>query len=112
MVQEQRMKFKQKSDAHSQRKAHTQTKIQLGGLLIRSGLAALFEIHVGDNLQDNDVNQEKAAGLYGALEDFVRQLPNPLPAELHQKFTTLGIKAFRTSRNGRRRITSYAFLLN
>jgi hypothetical protein len=59
MVQEQRMKFKQKSDAHSQRKAHTQTKIQLGGLVIRSGLAELFEIHVGDNLQDNAVNQDK-----------------------------------------------------
>lgn len=98
MVQEQHMRFKHKQELHSQRKAQTQTKIQLGGLLVRSGLAKLFEIHIGDNLQDNDVNQKKAAGLYGALEDFARQLPKPLSVEMRRTFTTLGIKAFRTAR--------------
>lgn len=35
----------------SQRKAEVRTKIQLGGLLIKSGLANEFAIHAGADLQ-------------------------------------------------------------
>ena len=102
MVQKQQNQCLQKLDVQSTRKAQTHTKIQLGGLLTRTGILELFNITVGDNLQDGGENQERAAGLYGALEDFVQQLPNPLPVELYQKFTNLGIKRLRTSKNNLR----------
>jgi hypothetical protein len=98
MVQEQQKQCTYKRDIQSARKAKTHTKIQLGGLLARTGILDLFNITIGDNLQDDGMNQEKAAGLYGALEDFMQQLPKPLPDELHQRFTNLGIKSFRTAK--------------
>ncbi len=48
------------------RKAKTKCKIQLGGLLQKSGLMDVFNIAPEDNLQDNS-NLEKASQLLGFL---------------------------------------------
>lgn len=57
-----------------QRKAETRTKIQLGGLLIKSGLADLFSITVGADLQMDIEEREKATLLLGALMDIAQHI--------------------------------------
>ena len=50
-----------------ERRAETRTKIQLGGLVIKSGLAELLNIQPGDDLQLYEEHFDKAAILLGAL---------------------------------------------
>ncbi|MBY0501362.1 MAG: conjugal transfer protein TraD [Alphaproteobacteria bacterium] len=57
------------SASTSQRKAETRTKIQLGGLLLKSGLAEVFSITPGVDLQLDEEGREKATILLGALID-------------------------------------------
>lgn len=49
------------------RKLETRTKIQLGGLVLKSGLADLLHIMPGDDLQSNASKYEDAQILLGAL---------------------------------------------
>jgi hypothetical protein len=49
------------------RRARTRTLIQLGGLLEKAGLADLFGIELGQDLQTDDEVFEEAAALVGAL---------------------------------------------
>lgn len=51
----------------AERRAETRTKIQLGGLVIKSGLANLLAIDPGDDLQLYEDHVEKAAIILGAL---------------------------------------------
>ncbi len=59
----------------NQRKAETRSKIQLGGLLIKSGIASKFAIHIGSDLQLDPDQQEKATVLLGALIEMNQNLP-------------------------------------
>ena len=52
-----------------ERRAETRTKIQLGGLVMKSGLADLLNIQLGDDLQLYEEHFDKAAILLGALLD-------------------------------------------
>ncbi|MBX9621938.1 MAG: conjugal transfer protein TraD [Alphaproteobacteria bacterium] len=76
----------------SQRKAETRTKIQLGGLLIKSGLANEFAIHAGADLQLNQDEREKATLLLGALIKMQQNLP-PHPSQ-KEEWAILGRAAF------------------
>jgi hypothetical protein len=53
----------------SQRKAETRTKIQLGGLIFKSGLADLLGIEPGEDMQFEVASLEKAAIVLGILID-------------------------------------------
>ena len=57
-----------------QRKAQNRTKIQLGGLIIKSGLAELFDIEIGEDLQLDSHAQSKATELLGALIEIHQRL--------------------------------------
>ena len=58
---------KKASAVNRQRKAETRTKIQLGGLVIKSGLTDVFSISTGTDLQLDSEAREKATLLLGAL---------------------------------------------
>ena len=99
MVQEQRQTHTQKVESGSLRKAHTRTKIQLGGLLAKTGILERFNINIGDDLQDDAENQDNAAALAGCINDLLTQLPNPIPDTIYEAFTQNGIRLFRTSKH-------------
>jgi len=76
----------------NQRKADTRTKIQLGGLLIKSGLTSKFEIHIGSDLQLDPDAQEKATLLLGALLEMNQNLPPH--SSKKEEWAILGRSAF------------------
>lgn len=49
------------------RRAQTRTKIQLGGLIIKSRLAEVFGLELGQDLQQDDEIFDEVAALLGAL---------------------------------------------
>lgn len=51
------------------RKSQTRTKIQLGGLLLKSGLTDFLNINQGDDLQLDFDKKDKAYILLGILAD-------------------------------------------
>lgn len=56
------------------RKARTITLIQLGGLVVKSGLLEALELKVGDDLQRDESCLEGAAILMGGLGELRRML--------------------------------------
>ena len=58
---------KQKLLDNNFRKSQTRTKIQLGGLLLKSGLTDIVDIHQGDDLQLDFAKKDKAYILLGIL---------------------------------------------
>ena len=58
------------------RKSHTRTKIQLGGLIIKSGLADLLEINLGDDLQLDLDQRDKSYIILGILDEVTKQIQN------------------------------------
>jgi len=73
-----------KGSLNSSRASRTRTLIQLGGLLDKAGLAAAFDIALGDDLQRDDHTFDPAATLLGALLEFNSQLHNK-DCDLNQK---------------------------
>lgn len=63
----QRLTARKKQVDTAERRADTRTKIQLGGLVIKSGLADLLNIQPGDDLQVYDIHFDKVAIILGAL---------------------------------------------
>lgn len=76
----------------NQRKAEVRTKIQLGGLLIKSGLANEFAIHAGADLQLDQDEREKAMLLLGALIKMQQNLSPHLSQK--EEWAILGRAAF------------------
>ena len=60
---------KQKLLDNNFRKGQTRTKIQLGGLLLKSGLTDILDIKQGDDLQLDFAKKDKAYILLGILAD-------------------------------------------
>ena len=58
------------------RKSHTRTKIQLGGLIIKSGLADLLAINLGDDLQLDLDQRDKSYIILGILDEVTKQIQN------------------------------------
>ncbi|OJX14344.1 MAG: hypothetical protein BGO77_05690 [Caedibacter sp. 37-49] len=75
------------------RKAENRTKIQLGGLILKAGLASHLEIEPGDDLQLDPVAREKAITLLGVLLHITEQLKNDHEGILKQECSHLGMKA-------------------
>ena len=55
----------------------TRTKIQLGRLLMKSGITDLLDIKAGDDLQLDLNNQDKAYILLGILADCCDNIKSP-----------------------------------
>lgn len=85
-------KAKKSSRINQQRKAETRTKIQLGGLLIKSGLTDLFSISPGTDLQLQEEEREKATLLLGALIEMNQGVSSLNPHK--EKWALLGHSAF------------------
>ncbi len=75
------------------RKAENRTKIQLGGLILKAGLASHLEIEPGDDLQLDPVAREKATTLLGVLLHITEQLKNDYDGTFKQECSHLGMKA-------------------
>lgn len=75
------------------RKAETRTKVQLGGLILKSGLASFLEIELGEDLQLDFIAREKATTLLGVLLYITDQLNNNVDGSLKQECDHLGMKA-------------------
>ncbi|WP_156962243.1 conjugal transfer protein TraD [Candidatus Paracaedibacter symbiosus] len=78
---------------NADRKAENRTKIQLGGLLLKSGLADLLQIELGNDLQLDPLAREKATTLLGVLLYMTDQLQNDVDGSLKQECDHLGMKA-------------------
>ena len=77
----------------SDRKAENRTKIQLGGLILKSGLAELLEINPEDDLQLDPLARDKATTLLGALLHVTEQLQHDSDGALKQECSYRGMKA-------------------
>ena len=85
------------SNAVTQRKSETRTKIQSEGLLIKSGLTEVFSISPGADLQLDDEIREKATFLLGALIDMHQNIVStPHNASQKEEWEILGRSAFVT----------------
>ncbi|MBM3632638.1 MAG: conjugal transfer protein TraD [Alphaproteobacteria bacterium] len=58
----------------SLRKSRTRTLIQAGGLVEKAGLLAMLNLHLGDDLQKNELHFDAVATLIGAFCDLTQAL--------------------------------------
>lgn len=77
----------------AERKAENRTKIQLGGLVLKSGLASFLEIEPGDDLQLDPIARNKATTLLGVFLHITEQLQNDHEGTLKQECSHKGMKA-------------------
>jgi len=77
-----RLNFRQTIHADNLRKARTRTLIQLGGLVEKSGLADLFDIKLGSDLQLDKEELLKAATLLGFLIEQYNEHCSPNSTQL------------------------------
>jgi len=85
-----KLKLKNKAE----RKSHTRTLIQLGGILSLTPFLDICDIHLGDDLQIN--HQDNADILLGILSSLLDNLPDTLSHSDLTHFKNIG-KAFRVS---------------
>ena len=87
-----RQLYRQGISSMNYRKAHTRTKIQLGGIIVKAGLLDPLNIHLGEDLQKDEQHFDNVATLMGAF----LELANPLQNDTAQKilWRERGKKAF------------------
>jgi len=78
------------NENNAKRKAETRTKIQLGGLVLKSQLARVLNINVGDELEFDLQNREKALIILGALVDCQRRLQEDEDGNVLREWDYLG----------------------
>ncbi|HCU06407.1 MAG TPA: hypothetical protein DIC42_02325 [Holosporales bacterium] len=78
--------------ANTDRKARTRTLIQLGGLLNITNLLELTNINLGEDLEIDQINQDKAATLLGLLQHLTETMPPLLSPEQQNDFKQKGIR--------------------
>ena len=84
---------------NQQRAARTRTLLQLGGLLVRSGITEKLRIEIGADLQKDEHQREKAYTLLGML---ITQLSVPTEIEKMEKAERLGKQFLFDKRNDER----------
>lgn len=77
-----------------QRKQRTRTLIQLGGLLSKTKFLQLFQIEIGDDLQTQTQQDNKALMLFGLLKDLSQQLPDTLTQDQKELLKQKGLYYF------------------
>lgn len=91
----QREHRKQLAFSSAQRKAQNRTKIQMGGLVLKSGLADALGILPGADLQLDILERDKATTLLGALSEAAENLLQDNTGEIKQTWDYRGQKALR-----------------
>lgn len=71
-----RQRYRQELSSMNYRKAHTRTKIQLGGLVVKAGLLDPLNLHLGEDLQKDEQNFDNVATLMGAFLELAGPLQN------------------------------------
>lgn len=79
-----------KRNLSSERKARTRTLIQIGSLVEKSGLRELFNIELGEDLEQGIPSLDKAAVLLGFLTEAFENID--INEELKKKWLTNGIR--------------------
>jgi hypothetical protein len=77
---------------NTDRKARTRTLIQLGGLLNITNLLELTNINLGEDLESEQINQDKAATLLGLLQHLTETMPPVLSPTQENDFKQKGIR--------------------
>ena len=75
-AQKNALEFREKNASKQLRMKRTRTLIQTGGLLSVAGLLDRFSIELGDDLQVDSNNHDKAATLLGVFISLIEQLPH------------------------------------
>ena len=91
----QRERRKELAFSSAQRKAQNRTKIQMGGLVLKSGMADALGISLGADLQLDTLEREKATTLLGALIEAAENLLEDQTGEIKQTWDYRGEKALR-----------------
>lgn len=91
----QRERHKELAFSSDQRKAQNRTKIQMGGLVLKSGLADLLGILPGADLQLDALERDKATTLLGALIEAAENLLEDKTGEIKHTWDYRGEKALR-----------------
>lgn len=86
------MKRREERKSNAHRKAETRTKIQLGGLIVKSQLSEFLGITLGDDLQTDQDNWKKTAVILGALHEALERLQKDKHHELLNEWEFLGTK--------------------
>jgi hypothetical protein len=87
------LEFKEKSQTKQQRMKRTRTLIQTGGLLKVAGILERFSITLGDDLQSDQNNHDKAATLLGVFVSLIEQLPHEFTEDELKALKNKGIRA-------------------
>lgn len=87
------LEFKEKNQSKQQRMMRTRTLIQTGGLLKVAGLLERFSISLGDDLQSNPDNHDKAATLLGVFVSLIEQLPHEFTEAELRALKNKGVRA-------------------
>ena len=81
------MQFQHSREINKQRSARVRSLIQIGGLVVKSGIIEKLGIEIGADLQKNEEQKRKAYTLLGLL---IRQLSVPQKAEELENLELLG----------------------
>ncbi len=92
-AQKNALEFRQKNDSKQLRMMRTRTLIQTGGLLSVAGLLDRFSIILGEDLQVDSQNHDKAATLLGVFITLMEQLPHEFTDEELNALKNKGIRA-------------------
>jgi hypothetical protein len=87
------LEFKEKSQTKQQRMKRTRALIQTGGLLKVAGILERFSITLGDDLQSDQNNHDKAATLLGVFVSLIEQLPHEFTEDELKALKNKGIRA-------------------
>ena len=92
-AQKNALEFRQKNNNKQLHMMRTRTLIQTGGLLSVAGLLDRFSIMLGDDLQIDSQNHDKAATLLGVFITLMEQLPHEFTSEELSSLKNKGIRA-------------------
>lgn len=94
-AQKNALAFREKNVSKQFRMKRTRTLIQTGGLLSVAGLLERFSIALGDDLQMDSENHDKAATLLGVFISLVEQLPHEFTKVELEALKNKGIRAMK-----------------
>ena len=89
------LEFREKNASKQLRMKRTRTLIQTGGLLSVAGLLDRFSIELGDDLQVDSHNHDKAATLLGVFISLLEQLPHEFTKAELEALKNKGIRAMK-----------------
>ena len=90
-AQKTRLAYLEKKQTHRNRKARTRTLIQLGGLVNMLEILDHVDITLGENLEEDQKQKDKATTLLGMFLHLQESLPQELSVDQRKSFLHKGI---------------------